>query len=267
MPVDVSFFYALALKMVMTASIVVVASVAVERSGPFIGALIAALPTAAGAAYIILALEHPPAFICRERGRQPRRGGGGLDLFAGLRGAGAATWHRGEHHAGDAGVACGRRCAPAGGVDTGERGRAQRGGVRRRDPGERALPDRHRSEEQAAAHALRPAAARRHRGAGRCRRDDAQPPHRLVPIWHVRGVPDRHGELRRHPASAARRQGRRERAGLRAGAARRARPGFPAGALPRRAARGVVVLRDRARGVHRLERPGVACATSRRPAG
>ncbi len=63
MPVDVSLWYALALKMVMTAAIVVVASVAVERSGPFIGALIAALPTAAGAAYIILALEHPPAFI------------------------------------------------------------------------------------------------------------------------------------------------------------------------------------------------------------
>src|SRR6266508_4657304 len=49
--------------MVMTATIVVIASVAVERSGAFIGALIAALPTAAGAAYIILAIEHPPAFI------------------------------------------------------------------------------------------------------------------------------------------------------------------------------------------------------------
>jgi uncharacterized membrane protein (GlpM family) len=63
MPVDVSFWYELLLKMVMTATIVVVASVAVERSGPFIGALIAALPTAAGAAYIILGLEHTPAFI------------------------------------------------------------------------------------------------------------------------------------------------------------------------------------------------------------
>ena len=60
---DPLFWYGLALKMAMTATIVVVASVAVERSGPFIGALIAALPTAAGAAYIILALEHPPAFI------------------------------------------------------------------------------------------------------------------------------------------------------------------------------------------------------------
>jgi uncharacterized membrane protein (GlpM family) len=60
---DPLFWYGLALKMAMTASIVVLASVAVERSGPFIGALIAALPTAAGATYIILALEHPPDFI------------------------------------------------------------------------------------------------------------------------------------------------------------------------------------------------------------
>jgi uncharacterized membrane protein (GlpM family) len=60
---DLIFWYELALKMVMTAAIVVIASVAVERSGPFIGALIASLPTAAGAAYIILALEHPPDFI------------------------------------------------------------------------------------------------------------------------------------------------------------------------------------------------------------
>ena len=63
MPPDLFFWYELALKMVMTATIVVIASVAVERSGAFIGALIAALPTAAGAAYIILAIEHPPAFI------------------------------------------------------------------------------------------------------------------------------------------------------------------------------------------------------------
>ena len=34
-----------------------------QRSGPFIGALIAALPTAAAAAYTILAIEHPPSFI------------------------------------------------------------------------------------------------------------------------------------------------------------------------------------------------------------
>jgi uncharacterized membrane protein (GlpM family) len=60
---ELLFWYGLAFKMAMTAAIVVIASVAVERSGPFIGALIASLPTAAGAAYIILAIEHPPEFI------------------------------------------------------------------------------------------------------------------------------------------------------------------------------------------------------------
>ena len=57
------FWYGLALKIAMTASIVVAASIVVERSGPFIGSLIAALPTAGGAAMIILALEHLPEFI------------------------------------------------------------------------------------------------------------------------------------------------------------------------------------------------------------
>jgi hypothetical protein len=57
------FWYGLALKIAMTVSIVVVASIIVERSGPFIGAMIASLPTAGGAALIILALEHPPEFI------------------------------------------------------------------------------------------------------------------------------------------------------------------------------------------------------------
>src|SRR5215471_13411146 len=60
---DLVFLYGLILKMAMTAAIVVTASVAAERSGPFMAALIAALPTAAAAAYIILAVEHPPTFI------------------------------------------------------------------------------------------------------------------------------------------------------------------------------------------------------------
>jgi uncharacterized membrane protein (GlpM family) len=55
----------LLLKIVLTASIVVAASVVVERSGPFVGALIASLPTAGGAAMIILAWQHPPAFIAQ----------------------------------------------------------------------------------------------------------------------------------------------------------------------------------------------------------
>jgi uncharacterized membrane protein (GlpM family) len=63
MSADPFFWYALILKMAMTATIVVTASVVAERTGPFLAALIAALPTAAGATYIILALEHPPDFI------------------------------------------------------------------------------------------------------------------------------------------------------------------------------------------------------------
>lgn len=59
------FLTGLLLKIVMTASIVVIASVVVERSGPFIGSLIASLPTAGGAAMIILAWEHPPDFIAQ----------------------------------------------------------------------------------------------------------------------------------------------------------------------------------------------------------
>src|SRR5581483_1198932 len=60
---DLAFWLELLFKMAMTAAVVVFISIVVERSGPFIGAMIAALPTAAGAAYVILAIEHPPSFI------------------------------------------------------------------------------------------------------------------------------------------------------------------------------------------------------------
>lgn len=63
MPPATFFLIALLLKIAMTAGIVVAASMVVERSGPFIGALIASLPTAGGAAMIILAVEHTPDFI------------------------------------------------------------------------------------------------------------------------------------------------------------------------------------------------------------
>ena len=79
---ELFFWYGLALKMVMTATIVVIASVAVERSGPFTGALIAALPTAAGAAYIILAHRASARVRRRYRHRQPGRKRGGGDLRA-----------------------------------------------------------------------------------------------------------------------------------------------------------------------------------------
>jgi uncharacterized membrane protein (GlpM family) len=57
------FWLGLLLKILMTAGIVVAASVIVERSGPFVGSLIASLPTAGGAALIIIAVEHSPAFV------------------------------------------------------------------------------------------------------------------------------------------------------------------------------------------------------------
>src|SRR5580704_15362256 len=60
---ELLFWYGLVLKMALTALVVVITSIVVERSGPFVGALIAALPTAAGAAYVILAIEHPVSFI------------------------------------------------------------------------------------------------------------------------------------------------------------------------------------------------------------
>ena len=60
---DAAIWLEFALKMTLTAALVVAASVVAARSGPFIGALVAALPTAAGAAYVILAIEHPPSFI------------------------------------------------------------------------------------------------------------------------------------------------------------------------------------------------------------
>ena len=57
------FLLGLLLKIVMTVGIVVAASMVVERSGPFVGSLIASLPTAGGAVLIILAIEHTPHFI------------------------------------------------------------------------------------------------------------------------------------------------------------------------------------------------------------
>lgn len=68
---DPAFWYGLALKIAMTASIVVAASVVVERRA-FIGSLIAALPTAGGAAMIILALEHSAQLISHDEVRKGR---------------------------------------------------------------------------------------------------------------------------------------------------------------------------------------------------
>jgi len=57
------FLLALAAKMMVTVVIVVLASVLVEKTGPFIGAMIATLPISAGPSYVFLAWDHGPDFI------------------------------------------------------------------------------------------------------------------------------------------------------------------------------------------------------------
>lgn len=53
----------LALRAGVTAAIVITAAVIAERAGPRWGGLVASLPVAAGPAYVMLALQHPPQFI------------------------------------------------------------------------------------------------------------------------------------------------------------------------------------------------------------
>jgi hypothetical protein len=60
-----AFWLSLIVKMATSAALVVGASKIVERSGPFIGAMVATLPVSAGPAYAFLALEHGPAFLAR----------------------------------------------------------------------------------------------------------------------------------------------------------------------------------------------------------
>ena len=62
---DLYFVLTLAIKMAVAASFVITATVAAERAGPAIGALIATLPVSAGPAYVFLALDHDPQFISR----------------------------------------------------------------------------------------------------------------------------------------------------------------------------------------------------------
>ncbi len=57
------FVLLLLVKVVSTAAVVVGASVAAERFGPFWGGLIACFPVSAGPAYVLLGLQHDDAFI------------------------------------------------------------------------------------------------------------------------------------------------------------------------------------------------------------
>jgi hypothetical protein len=63
MAADAAFLLALVLKMSVAGGFVVVASLAAERGGPLIGAMVATLPISAGPAYVLLAFEHDDAFI------------------------------------------------------------------------------------------------------------------------------------------------------------------------------------------------------------
>jgi energy-converting hydrogenase Eha subunit E len=62
---EILFWLALASKMAAAALFVLGATVAAERSGPLIGALIATLPLSAGPSYVFLAFDHDDAFIAK----------------------------------------------------------------------------------------------------------------------------------------------------------------------------------------------------------
>jgi len=57
------FWLSLGLKLVLTAGIVVSASVVVERSGPLVGALVVTLPVTVWPAYVFLSLDHDATYI------------------------------------------------------------------------------------------------------------------------------------------------------------------------------------------------------------
>jgi hypothetical protein len=60
---DLLFWSAFAVKLALTAAIVVTASVVVERAGPLVAALVMTLPVSAWPAYAFLALDHDAAYI------------------------------------------------------------------------------------------------------------------------------------------------------------------------------------------------------------
>lgn len=62
---DFAFWLLLLVKMAVTAGFVVGATLAAERAGPVVGAMIATLPIAAGPAYVFIALDHDAAFVAQ----------------------------------------------------------------------------------------------------------------------------------------------------------------------------------------------------------
>jgi hypothetical protein len=60
---EVFYWLTIAVKMAIGASVVIAATVAAERAGPLIGALVATLPVSAGPSYFFLAFEQDAAFF------------------------------------------------------------------------------------------------------------------------------------------------------------------------------------------------------------
>lgn len=60
---DLPLWMQIAFKVAIAASVVVTASVIAEKSGPFVGGLILALPVSIGPAYVLLALQASPEFV------------------------------------------------------------------------------------------------------------------------------------------------------------------------------------------------------------
>src|SRR5438105_7061037 len=60
---DAMFLIELATRMAVTAVFLVAATAVAERSGPFLGGLVATLPISAGPVYLFLSLDHDAAFI------------------------------------------------------------------------------------------------------------------------------------------------------------------------------------------------------------
>ena len=60
---DAMFFIELATRMTVTAVFLLAATALAERSGPFVGGLVATLPISAGPVYLFLSLEHDARFI------------------------------------------------------------------------------------------------------------------------------------------------------------------------------------------------------------
>ena len=85
------FWFALTIKMVVTALFVTLATVIAERLGPTAGALVATLPVSAGPVYVFLALDHDAAFISASAVASSRIERNHSDLRDGLCSARAAS--------------------------------------------------------------------------------------------------------------------------------------------------------------------------------